>query len=531
LLAGGLPLVGRYFAGLKSAMLFGSSCSLVDIARFGRAVALVLMVWVASASGSLRAVTLAADKSTLTVATSQSVIVQQPVSVAALPGKRVSFGVVTEAPPSSAPLTYQWYFNDQPIVGAAARNAIYSFIVGPARAGHYHVVVGGGATATSEKAELVVYAKPKFVAQPSGVTLDAGQPLVLSAEATGNPAPGYQWFFNDVEIPDATASTYTVDSVDALDTGRYKVRATSVAGTTFSRVVSVVVRSAPLIIDSPVDTDAFVGLPLRLSVTAVGFPQRSYQWRFNGKPIPDANAPVFVLKPALSKTGIYDVVVTNALGSEVSDPFTVTVYAAPKLVAAPVGANKRIGQSHVFKVEAPAYPAPTYQWLKDGEELPGQTFGTLALSPLKLTDEGLYSVRVSNSLGSFTTKAAKLRVSVAPFGPVKSSEYRFDTTVVSDFGDSLRLNMKFTIVNGSVVRIYDYDDNTVSGDKLEFTRIGNDRVRMRFYFSEDGLNMTLATNFYFATPTSGHVVVSVSAAGYGVVATGSSPFTYTEPGL
>jgi hypothetical protein len=81
---------------------------------------------------------------------------------------------------------------------------------------------------------------------------------------------------------------------------------------------------------------------LRLSVTAVGFPQRSYQWRFNGKPIPDANAPVFVLKPALSKTGIYDVVVTNALGSEVSDPFTVTVYAAPKLVVAPVGANKRI---------------------------------------------------------------------------------------------------------------------------------------------------------------------------------------------
>ena len=460
-------------------------------------------------------------------------IVQHPLSVGSLPGKRVSFTVVAESYLNLSALTYQWYFNDQPIAGAAAQKADYSFVVTAARAGSYHVVVKDvdGASTPSDPAELVVYAKPKFTTQPVGVTLDAGQPLTLSTAATGNPAPTFQWFRDNVEIPDATSSTYSVDSVDALDTGRYKVRATSAAGTTFSRVVSVVVRSAPLIVDSPVDTDAFVGVPLRLSVTAFGFPKRSYQWRFNGKPIPGASAGVFVLKPALSKSGVYDVVVTNALGSEVSEPFTVTVYAAPKLVLAPVGANKRVGQSHVFQVAAPAYPAPAYQWLKDGEELPGQTFGTLALSPLKLTDDGLYSVRISNALGSFTTKPVRLQVGLAPYGPVKSSEYRFNTTIVSDFGDSLRLNLKFTVVNGSVVRIFDYDDYTTSEDKLEFTRIGNDRVRMRFYFTEDGTRMTLATNFYFVTPTSGNVVVSVSAAGYGVVGSGSSPFTYTEPGL
>lgn len=512
-------------------MLFGPARSAVDIARLCRGVAIVLVVLVASASSLLRAAPLVGDGATLAIATSQSVIVQHPVSVGSLPGKRVSFSVVTEAPWLSEPLTYQWYFNDRPITGAAAKKAVYSFVVGPNHAGRYHVVVGGGASETSQTAELVVYAKPKFVAQPSGITLDAGQPLVLHAEATGNPAPSYQWFFNDVEIPDATSSTYAVDSTDALDTGRYKVRATSVAGTTFSRVVSVAVRSAPLIVDSPVDTDAFVGVPLRLSVTAFGFPKRSYQWRFNGKPVQGANAAVFVLKPTLAKTGVYDVVVSNALGSEVSDPFTVTVYAAPKLVVVPVGANKRVGQGHVFKAEASAYPAPAYQWLKNGEELPGQTFGTLTLSPLKLTDDGLYSVRISNAFGSFTTKPVRLQVGLAPYGPVKSSEYRFNTTIVSDFGDSLRLNLKFTIVNGSVVRIFDYDDYSTSADKLEFTRIGNDRVRMRFYFTEDGVRMTLAMNFYFTTPTSGNVVVSVSAAGYGVVGSGSSSFTYTEPGL
>jgi len=459
------------------------------------------------------------------------VITVQPESLVRVSGKSVTFRVSVESAPEDGALAYQWFFKGDPLPGSAAKKAGYTFTATEARAGDYFVRVTnriGGSD--SDPATLTVHTRPKITAQPSGLTLDDGRPLTLTVAATGTPAPSVQWLLDGEEIPGATSFTYQVDAVDALDTGVYRARVSNEVATVLSRPVSVVVRSAPVIVDSPVDTDAFVGTPLRLTVTAYGFPKRSYQWRFNGEPIAGARSSVFTLKPALAKSGVYDVVVSNDLGSDTSDAFTVTVHAAPKLVTAPVGAKKRVGQSHVFQVEAPAYPEPAYQWLKDGEELPGQTHSTLALAPLTLADEGAYSVRVSNALGSFTTKPATLRVGLAPFGPVKGSTYRFDTNVYSDFGDSIRLNVLFTLRDGKVI-VTDYDDGTVSSDKLEFTRVANDRVRMRFYHAEDGIKLTLTMNFYFLTPTTGYVRTSVYASGYGTFGSGVSSFSYTEPGL
>jgi hypothetical protein len=54
----------------------------------------------------------------------------------------------------------------------------------------------------------------------------------------------------------------------------------------------------------------------------------------------------------------------------------------------------------------------SYQWIKDGQELPGQTASTLVLSPLQTSDAGSYRVRVSNSLGSVTTPAVAVKVLV-----------------------------------------------------------------------------------------------------------------------
>lgn len=59
-------------------------------------------------------------------------------------------------------------------------------------------------------------------------------------------------------------------------------------------------------------------------------------------------------------------------------------------------------------------PPVTYQWLKDGHDLPGQTGSILALPAAVRMDEGLYSVRVTNASGE--APSDPVRVTVADTG-------------------------------------------------------------------------------------------------------------------
>ncbi len=467
------------------------------------------------------------------VAGAAPVITVQPEPLVQVAGRSVTFRVSAESSPEDGAIAYQWFFNGDPISGTASKKATYTFTASLARAGDYFVRATNKAGGSdSEHIALTVQARPTITAQPIGFTLSRRQTLTLSVAATGTPAPSFQWFLDDEPIPGATSATYQVESASAFDTGVYKVAVTNSVATVFSRPASVVVRSEPIILDSPADTEAYIGVPLRLSVTAIGFPKRSYQWRLDGQAIPGARSAVYVLKPSFGKAGRYDVVVSNDFGVAVCPAFTVAVKGAPKPLSVPRSAKLRVGQIFDCQVDVQADPWPTFQWLKDGVEMPGQTFNALFLPPVKLTDEGVYSAHVTNAFGGFDTKPVKLRVSIAPFGPVKGSTYRFDTWISSNtgYGDDINLNAKFTLGAGSL-SIEDYTDGTRSTEPLEFTRVSNERVRMRFYDRVDGVKLTLTMNFYFDTPKTGSVSVSVYAAGYGTIGSGSSSFIYTEPGL
>jgi len=56
----------------------------------------------------------------------------------------------------------------------------------------------------------------------------------------------------------------------------------------------------------------------------------------------------------------------------------------------------------------------SYQWRKDGTDLPGATNFTYTISDVKLTDAGAYTVFVKNDLGDITSNPAQLTVNPAP---------------------------------------------------------------------------------------------------------------------
>ncbi len=83
---------------------------------------------------------------------------------------------------------------------------------------------------------------------------------------------------------------------------------------------------------------------------------------------------------------------------------------APRIVSAPQGATVFVGDSYTFKVVADGTPPLKYQWKFNGNDLNGQTADSLTLANLALSDEGDYSVVVSNNAGSLPSNSARLTV-------------------------------------------------------------------------------------------------------------------------
>jgi len=82
---------------------------------------------------------------------------------------------------------------------------------------------------------------------------------------------------------------------------------------------------APVITAQPVSVSAFEGQSATFGVSVAGASPLSYQWQFNGNDIAGANSPTYTIPTASSATaGAYRVVISNAHGSDTSQPATLT---------------------------------------------------------------------------------------------------------------------------------------------------------------------------------------------------------------
>src|SRR5690606_6631619 len=92
--------------------------------------------------------------------------------------------------------------------------------------------------------------------------------------------------------------------------------------------------------------------------------------------------------------GVYTVVAQNELGSVTSDEASLTIAKPPVITTQPVAQIVAQKSNVTFKVAATGSPAPTYQWKKDGHNIPGATQATLDLKSVNKGDAGEYSVEV-----------------------------------------------------------------------------------------------------------------------------------------
>jgi len=165
--------------------------------------------------------------------------------------------------------------------------------------------------------------EPHIARHPRRQMLFTGHPLRLEASVFPGAAPvTYRWSRNGVELPFQTNAVLDISSATVADAGRYYVRASNAVGSDTSREADVaVMEQAPVILSQPADVVTYVGGPVYLSVSAAGSAPLTFQWFFNGAPVPSAtNASLVFLQAAASHAGAYRAVISNSLGKVISRP-------------------------------------------------------------------------------------------------------------------------------------------------------------------------------------------------------------------
>lgn len=87
--------------------------------------------------------------------------------------------------------------------------------------------------------------------------------------------------------------------------------------------------------------------------------------------------------------------------------------AAPIVTSRPVSQARTIGGSATFGVAANGQTPMSFQWRKDGDDIPGATSPKYVLSNVRPSDAGSYSVVVTNPAGAVTTEPVTLTVNPA----------------------------------------------------------------------------------------------------------------------
>ena len=286
------------------------------------------------------------------------------------------------------------------------------------------------ATALRAKIEgAAAVGSPTITTQPAAQTAAVGGSATFSVTAAGDATLTYLWSRDDVVLPAATAATLTLSPLTATDAGNYTVVVRNSLGSATSVAAPLVITGLPpVVVTAPAARTVDAGTAATFAVVASGSPTLAYQWRRAGVPIPAAanstatTAALTLANPQAADAASYDVVITNSSGSATSAAATLTVTpAAPVIVSAPAAQTFAPGATATLSVVASGTAPFTYQWRKAGVAITGNasaTTATLTLPAAAATDSGSYDVVITNTLGSVTSAAITLSITVTPPAPV-----------------------------------------------------------------------------------------------------------------
>ncbi|KRF85677.1 uncharacterized protein Dvir_GJ19688, isoform B [Drosophila virilis] len=281
---------------------------------------------------------------------------------------------------------------------------------------------------------------PKFLKPLENQSIIVGEPLKLTSQVIGFPAPEVKWYkdgmllrpssnINFINNPNGQIGL-SIDSVDANDAGIYKCIIINKEGEEegAAKVEIVPKESKPTFISELQDAASVEGFPVKMDVKVIGSPKPNLQWFHNGHEIlpenghisimenPDSTFSLVLDKTVPSDSGLYEIIAKNSEGSTSSkaklyiSPKTdeTSTEEAPQFVSGLRDVNADEGEELILSAPFIANPMPEVMWSKDGVLLnpserllmtcDGKHVG-LNIKPVKASDSGNYSCLLANPLG------------------------------------------------------------------------------------------------------------------------------------
>lgn len=321
------------------------------------------------------------------------------------------------------PLTYKVVSNTAPDVASATISGS-DVIVQGLKAGTASIMVsitdldGNSAPQPAFTVSVVQnYKGPVITRQPVSAAVALGGKATFTVGATGT-SLHYQWRRNGVNVSGANSASLTVSNVSDTNTGAYDVVVGNQTTNLVSSAARLDLKSISDITANPVSRLIKVGDPLKLTLTVIGAPTPTIAWTRDGKAVAGQKLPELSIAAAkLTDAGSYKAVASNALGKDTSGIANVCIVDPATVVT-----TVKAGTKTVLKAGL-AGPFTSYQWVKDGTDLPdddlvtkrvvGSKTATLTISAAaEATDTGSYTCRAvaPDGLGTTTTGAQKLIV-------------------------------------------------------------------------------------------------------------------------
>ncbi|HWA11149.1 MAG TPA: immunoglobulin domain-containing protein [Opitutaceae bacterium] len=295
------------------------------------------------------------------------------------------------------------------------------------------------------------------VTSPLVIKNAVGAPFRYQITASNNPTS-----FSATPLPSGlsldSASGVISGTPDTPGVSVVKITATNTYGTSLKVTMSLTIGNYSSI-TSGTSIAATVGSAFSYQLQADNNP---YTFNLSGLPAGLTYNDVSGLVSGTPTTaGSYTVTASadNALGTgpELALTFTVTNASggggnltAPSILAQPQDLSATIGSTVQISVTAVGSGTLAYQWSHNNTPISGATAAILALGGLQAADAGTYSVTVTNSLGSVTSRSATLTVLSIIVPPAITAD---PEKVTASVGTSARFSVGAT---GSVPLSYQW---------------------------------------------------------------------------